>query len=427
MRWIKIVGGILIGLFLSFFISGSYSLAAGESITLSPSSGDKNTSIVVQGSGFAISAGTLTKVIIKWDNVDIAGSPFGAIAGSNGTFQVTITVPPQATPGVHTITTAVENPNLPQGTPVTASAQFTLIGPSITVTPNSGIGGTSVVVKGGGFSANTDIPQKVVIRWDSDTSPMVTSPSEVLIATDGTFSATISVPASASPGRHTITASISTTGATGVYDISVTAIFTVATQVSITLTPNSGIAATTISGMNFPASSTYPARVTITWDNNPAPIPTVPEVILTSTSGTFTAIIAVPTQASPGQHTVTATAISTGDIVAAPVTASSQFTVNEVTGLPGTPGAMGPAGNGIKTVRSEGNSILVFEFTDGTIYKTESLKGPPGPAGEKGPQGEQGEPGEQGPAGGLSIAAILVSVGALGLMVFSVLKKAIVG
>jgi hypothetical protein len=256
---------------------------------------------------------------------------------------------------------------------------------------------------------------------------MVTSPSEVLIATDGTFTATISVPASAAPGRHTITASISTTSLPGVYDTSATGIFTVATQASIALTPNSGIAATTIMGMGFPASTTYPARVTITWDNNPTPIPTVPEVILTSTSGTFTAIIAVPTQTNPGQHTVTATVIPTGDIVAAPVSASSQFTVNEVTGLPGTPGATGPAGNGIKTVRSEGDGILVFEFTDGTIFRTGSLKGPPGPTGEQGPQGEQGEPGTQGPAGGLSIAAILVSVGALGYVVFSVLKKAIVG
>ena len=79
-----------------------------------------------------------------------------------------------------------------------------------------------------------------------------------------------------------------------------------AQNATITLSPTSGFAALTITGRGFMSGS----LITIGWDGT-YPIPTVPQTIYAQ-EGSFTAIITVPTQATPGQHWVTARGIVTG-------------------------------------------------------------------------------------------------------------------
>lgn len=177
---------------------------------------------------------------------------------------------------------------------------------------------------------------------------------------------------------------------------------------SISLSPNSGFSAITITGTGLSGT------ITIHWDNNPTPLPTVPATIYAyqdTNNASFTAIISVPTQTTPGEHTVTALD-SLGH------TADATFTVVDMTGPEGPPGKTGPSG------------------ADGSIGLT-------GPVGEQGPQGEQGIPGEtglQGPKGdtgpagesatgstGISIVAIVFSLAAIGITVFGKIKKWVIG
>jgi hypothetical protein len=96
---------------------------------------------------------------------------------------------------------------------------------------------------------------------------------------------------------------------------------------SITLTPETGVATTTITGTGFHPNST----ITIAWDGEP--IPTVPHHLAADSDGNFTAIISVPTQTDPGTHNVT----TTDDSGAA---SQAVFTVTDLTGPQGEPGTV---------------------------------------------------------------------------------------
>ena len=215
----------------------------------------------------------------------------------------------------------------------------------------------------------------------------------------------------------------------------------------ITLTPSSGFAVTMVSGSGF---LTY-GTVQIYWDNNTTtPLPTIPQQITTSANSTsFTAIITIPTPLEVGAHTITARVLpptggGVGEI------AQTTFTVVDmkgaagaagpagaagsagaagpagatgptgpagatgpagpagVTGAAGPTGATGPAGSGIDHAVNNGDGTFTLFFTDGSKFTSENLTGPAGAVG---------------PAGGLSIAAIILALIAVGWMVFGLLKK----
>lgn len=167
---------------------------------------------------------------------------------------------------------------------------------------------------------------------------------------------------------------------------------------SIELYPEYGYSTVTIYGTDFNGG-----EVSIYWDG--AQVPTVPTV-LTSTyradkTLAFTAIISVYTQDEPGEHVIKAEDQEGGQ-------ARAEFTVIDMTGPAGPQGEPGPAGE------------------RGPAGAT----GAQGPAGETGPQGPQGEPGpagETGPGAGMSIIAIILALVALGVSLFSTIKKWIVG
>jgi len=146
----------------------------------------------------------------------------------------------------------------------------------------------------------------------------------------------------------------------------------------ITLSPTSGFSAITITGSGF-----YGGEITINWDGER--IPTVPSPLYSydTQEGRFTAIISVPTQTDPGEHIVIARDQEGAE-------AGAVFEVVDMTGPQGLPGGQGSRG-------------------------------------EQGPPGEQGSPGEPGPAGGISIAAVVLALIALGLTLLGRIKKWVVG
>lgn len=146
---------------------------------------------------------------------------------------------------------------------------------------------------------------------------------------------------------------------------------------NINLIPNTGFACVTVAGFGFLTNS----KITIRWDG--AVVPTVPSPLTTDTNGNFTAIISVPTQTSPGSHTVNATDASGN-------WATATFTVVDMTGPKGDKGDKGDTG----------------------------AQGPQGLQGLTGPQGEQGSPGTPGVTSGelqflvngLTIAASIIAI-----------------
>ncbi|MEE8469934.1 MAG: IPT/TIG domain-containing protein [Dehalococcoidia bacterium] len=204
---------------------------------------------------------------------------------------------------------------------------------------------------------------------------------------------------------------------------------------SITLTPTSGFATVTIEGSGFRPLS----GVTIYWDSTETPA-----ILSSPDQVSFTAIIGVPTQTSPGFHTVTATD-GFGE------TASAQFYVVEMTGPQGPTGpqgeqgpagatgpagpagAMGSAGPTGATGSAGPTGATGSAGPAGATGSAGSAgaPGPEGPEGAAGPQGEQGPPGEQGPEGppgegggsGVGLAGLLLALIALGIVVMGKVRK----
>lgn len=111
---------------------------------------------------------------------------------------------------------------------------------------------------------------------------------------------------------------------------------TLAATPTITLSPTSGFSAITTAGGGFVAATI----IVITWDSTL--IPTVPSPIVASQSGSFNAIISVPTQITVGDYVIIAISTLPGG-----ATASTTFRVINMTGPQGPPlqaGAVVPQG-----------------------------------------------------------------------------------
>jgi len=289
-------------------------------------------------------------------------------------------------------------------------------GESITLAPEFGPTGTDVIVTGTDFPAD----EEVTIWWDWDMQ-MDTDPSPLYSDGDGNFSATITVPSGASPGLHNVSASAVESSASANFRV-----------LTLTLTPDSGCAYTTVSGEGFISFS----AMVISWDG--VPVPTVPVNLYCGEGGNFTAVITVLTQTTPGPHEVRAT----GQEDSPAPTIAETFTVVDMKipgppgpiglqgeegpqGEPGPPGLPGPMGESPQGEQGEPGP-----------QGEQGVPGDPGPqgprgmeglSGDQGPPGEQGPRGPQGPAGGLSVAAIVTATGALGWGIFGFIKKLILG
>jgi hypothetical protein len=279
------------------------------SVTASPTAGPISTSVTVTGANFAAS----TFVNVAFDGTNQVTSPTTVTTSSTGAFTASFTAPSAAS-GAHTVSA--------RAGATTASTPFTATVPTITITPTSGLPGSTVTISGSNFRPNA----AVVINYDG--AAVTTTPATVTSTSVGAFSAvTFAVPSSSAPGAHTVRATtVAATASTG---------FTTASPAapSITLSPTSGIpdATITVTGSNYPASST----VQVTFNGTATPVAS--NVTVTST-GTFSTTFAVPSAAAVGAHTVTA-ATTAGPAA----TASAAFTVTQPPSVTLTP-TSGPPG-----------------------------------------------------------------------------------
>jgi PKD repeat protein len=137
------------------------------------------------------------------------------------------------------------------------------------------------------------------------------------------------------PGAYVVTLTIKdAAGNTGTVRIAVS----VRERGLVALTPSTGLASTTVVGSRFSNNS----KITISWDGTI--IPTIPHALITDANGSFTALISVPTQTTPGAHTINATD-ETGNWNTATFTVADMTGPQGPKGDTGQEGPQGPPGN----------------------------------------------------------------------------------
>jgi hypothetical protein len=289
-------------------VEASASFLVTPAISLSLTSGPPGTTVTVSGSGFAAGASGVVWFDSNNNGALDSGEPSASVStGPLGTFTATLTVP-TVPAGTYNI-----RADVPSGGPVEASASFTVLIPSITVSPTSGPPGTSVSISGTDF-----IPGASGVVWFDIDNDGVLDPGEpfvsVTASATGTFTATLTVPI-VPAGTYNIYADVPSGG-----PVEASATFLVTPAIS--LSPTSGPPGTTVtvSGSGFAASVSG-----IVWfdsNNNGAFDLGEPSAsVTTGPLGTFTATLTVPTVPA-GTYNIYADVPSGG-----PVEASASFTV----------------------------------------------------------------------------------------------------
>jgi hypothetical protein len=246
---------------------------------LSPTSGPAGTSVSISGVNFA--AGSIA-VTFDSSPVQITGGSTQTVGGS---FISSITIPTGTAAGTHTITVTV-------GTD-TATATFTVTASSTLapLLPASGVAGSDVTVSGSNFM----VSYPIIFQFDSTTIPSPKS-GDINTSTAGSFTSIITVPQDATAGSHTITVTVGT--------MSAMATFTVTASPSLgPLSPASGAAGTDVTVTGSSLMISYPIifqfdTITLTPKSGD---------INTNTTGSFTSVITVPSDATAGAHTIKVT------------------------------------------------------------------------------------------------------------------------
>lgn len=321
------VGGISLCMILLASIAtfgfGNMEKAAAEPfIKLSSTKAPAGSVVTVSGWGFTNN--TLTNIYF---NDEFLG---GTTTSGSGTFSRVVTIPTTATLGTHRIITS-DNVNI-------TDAEFTVTDPAIiNISPNAGIPGKAVTVKGTNFGVN----ENIFVMFNG--IMIETVPSNLLSSATGTFEATIYIP-SVEAARYAITASNGIFGASAMFDVRHSA--------TIMLSADSGPTGTVIEvkGSGFSPST----HITLKFDSTR--LATTPSEIKTTPEGTFSALITIPIGIATGVGTITA--IDSFD-----KTGSALFNVNESSSVMLSP-TTGYSGSSINISGSgfSSNSIVTIKM-----------------------------------------------------------------
>ena len=240
-----------------------------EEMSITPGTGFVGDQITIIGTGFGANR-TLTIAI---DNVSIGTANTDDIGNINAIF----TIPP-GTQGEHTVLALDSAGN-------SATAILT-IQHQMSMTPASGIAGTTVAVAGTGFGGS----KQVTIKFDN--SLISTSPLIVTTGANGSFNANFDLPATPA-GSYAVEVSDGTISVVSSVTVESTAIISKTTS---ELEPGYVGMELSLSGTGFQANS----PVTVTYQSDPVVLKTT----TTDDSGSFTVVFTIPASAG-GEHTIT--------------------------------------------------------------------------------------------------------------------------
>ena len=259
-------------------------------IVVSPAAGPPGTVVTVSGAGF----GKSENISISFDSTMLKTKPL--VTNGSGSFApILIKVPAATTAGSHTISALGGN------TGQQAQATFTVTS-TVAVSPATGPPGSTVQVSGTGFGAS----EGVDVYFDATDLTLAQT------GATGSFGpVSITVPAEAVSGSHTVSAQGRQSGAFAQATFTVTA----ATTPAIVVSPATGPPGSTakVTGTGFGPSE----RVDIYLDTTDLAL------AQTGATGSFGPVsITVPGSAVPGAHTVSAQGRQSGAF------AQATFTVN---------------------------------------------------------------------------------------------------
>jgi hypothetical protein len=289
--------------------------AGGTLDSLSPTSGSSGTDVIISGSGFP----TSKAITFKFDSTTLTPKSGDSSTRSSGIFLTTVTIPSDAAPGSHTITVTVSSTTATATFTVTASAALDPL------SPNSGPAGTVVNVTGSNFPASS------AITFKFDNTNIVPTSGDSVTRTSGVFISAITIPEGVAAGTHTITVMVGTK--------TVTAEFALTASASLNpISPTSGVAGTdvTVSGSNFMIS--YP----IIFKFDDTTIAPKSGDLDTSTTGSFSSVITIPSDATAGAHAINVT-----------VGSDSIDTAFTVSGTGGT----GTSGGALLSINTTGDNV----------------------------------------------------------------------
>jgi hypothetical protein len=243
-----------------------------QSITVTPTSGGVGDMLTVNGNAFAGNSG----VTIYFDSATVGT----ATTNASGTFSSVVTfAAPSSSRGSHTIKAQDYSGNY-------ATATFT-IAQKITITPTSGVAGTTVTITGNGFSPS----RTITIYYNA--ALVTTTPTTITTDSTGAFTAiSFTVPAGLA-GTYPVEASDGTYGASANFTATIEVTVSPATTEA---EPGYVGDEITVSGTGFKPNS----EITITYTSETARFTTQSDA-----NGAFSCTFKVPKSAH-GAHTITA-------------------------------------------------------------------------------------------------------------------------
>ncbi len=244
-------------------------------LDLLPAEGNPGAQFTARALGF-LSCSTLE---FTWDN----GQQLGTAGVDRSGVSVSLNVPPDASATTHTVTVSCSEGS--------ATAPFTVIGAEeakLAVSPERGGPGTQVAGTATGFDACSSAPQSISLQWDGQ--PLTTSAS-------GT--ANFDVPADATTGAHTVTATCGSSSANATFTVVPTE------KPTLTLDKEQGPRGSelTASGSGFACEGD---GLRLLWDEE--------HTLKNDLLGAFSVQLRVPADAPTGVHMVVASCSSNPDV-----------------------------------------------------------------------------------------------------------------
>ncbi|MSP77978.1 MAG: hypothetical protein EXR67_00185 [Dehalococcoidia bacterium] len=287
--------------------------------TISQSNGQPGTQLTIAGSGFSANQSGIT--------LNLASANAAVSASAQGSWIATLTVPPAPKGGY----------SVKVGGSATAPEQPFNVIPGVSAGSNRGAPGTSLVVVGGGFSANE---RGISVIFDR--TPVATGLSA---NAEGSFTATFPIPPVAA-GNHFISASGTVSSGAGVQGDN----FSIGA--GITANPSKAGPGVTLSiqGGGFDANE---KNINITYDGTP-----VVSGITADPIGAFAAAFVLP-PSTGGSHSIKASGSVTTAAAAAELAYQVTPTIsfNRATNAPGSPITV--RGSGYRA--NETGIILTFD------------------------------------------------------------------
>jgi hypothetical protein len=254
--------------------SRSLTIQSAPAVTGTPVTGPTGSTTDVSGLRF----GASESIELFWNSS--SGSPLSvAAANPDGSFTIGVSIPASAAVGDHQIIARGVTSRFE------AAMTFTVAPPpatTITITPSSGVPGTSVTVTGSGFGSN----EPVRIRWDNTSSGLQLG--SLNADAGGSFTTTITVP-DASTGPHRVIAHAQTSGKKPFLEFTVTEPQPVDPR--IVIDPIQGRTGTivTVTGSGYQPGETIELR----WNSSSTGAPLLGTAIANN-AGAFTKDVTVP-------------------------------------------------------------------------------------------------------------------------------------